>query len=291
MAGGDTGLERVVYAHLDRDALDLQLSPSRSAKDAIGVLQRHEQDTARLWDDPALETIRDVACGPAADGLEAWLDIVRPAGEGPFPCLAFIHGGFWQEGSKAGSGFASRDLAERGWATALIGYTLTPQARLPEIVAEIAQAVLHLHDNAADLKIDPRRLVLAGHSAGGHLAATILAGLGGDRAAGTVCGAILISGVYDLAPVAASYVNELAGIEPGEVDALSPLLFSPVRDVPVRVLIGADEPDAFQRQSDALHAAWAAYLADVTLSRVAGRDHFDILDTLAGQALAVFAGD
>ena len=293
MTGGGTGPVRVAYAHLGRDPLDLQLSPSRSAKDAVGVLQRHERETARLWGDPALETVRDIAYGPAADGLgeRARLDVVRPAGEGPFPCLAFLHGGFWQEGSKAGSGFASESLAGQGWATALIGYTLTPQARLSEIVAEIAQAVIHLHDNAADLKIDPPRIVLAGHSAGGHLAAAMLAGLGGDSAADAVSGAILVSGVYDLAPVAASYVNDLARIEPDEIDALSPLLYPPVRDVPVRLLIGADEPDVFQRQTDALHAAWAGYLSDMTLQRVAGRDHFDILDELADEAGAAFAED
>lgn len=272
-------------ALLPRTERDRQLSPSLSAKDAKGVLTRHAVETAALWVDPALDCVRDIAYGPAPRNR---LDIVRPAGSGPFPCLAFVHGGFWQEGDKGGSGFAARALARMGWATALIGYTLAPEARLTQIVDEVGQAIAHLHKNAAALRLDPARLVVAGHSAGGHLTAALLTGKAGVDVAGRIAGAVLISGVYDLRPIADSYVNEAVRMDADEARRLSLMDDWPVRDIPVHLLIGADEPAAFQEQTDALHAAWAEALSALTLHRATGRDHFDILDELTDPALPGF---
>lgn len=265
-------------ALLARDERDRQLSPSLSAKDAMGVLTRHVAETGTLWDDPALDCVRDIAFAP---GRRTRLDIVRPKGPGPFPCFAFIHGGFWQEGDKGGSGFAARALARAGWATALIGYTLAPEARLTGIVDEVGQAVTHLKDQAADLRLDPTRLIVGGHSAGGHLTAALICGKAGNAVAEGIAGALLISGVYDLRPIADSYVNVAVGMDADEIHALSVIDSRPRRDIPVHLLIGADEPAAFQEQTDALHAAWAGVLSDLTLRREPGRDHFDILDELA----------
>jgi arylformamidase len=275
----------VPFAHLDRAELDRQLSPSRSAKDPWGVLRRHEVATASLDEADGLRVVRDRAYGPRR---RERLDLFVPDRPGSHPCLAFIHGGFWQEGSKAGSGFAALSLAAAGWACAGIGYTLTPEVRLREIVREAAAAILWLQREAPSYGLDPARLVVAGHSAGGHLAAALVAGLGGEAAAAAVSGAVLVSGVYDLAPVAASYVNDLARIDDAEVRELSPLFARPVRDVPVHLVVGADEPEAFQRQSDALCAAWRPSLSHLTVGRVAGRDHFDVLDELADPATPTF---
>ena len=119
-----------------------------------------------------------------------------------------------------------------------------------------------------------------GHSAGAHLCAAVLAGMAGAEAAQAVAGAVLISGVYDLAPVAASYVNDVVHISPEEVRTLSPLFALPARDVPVHILIGQDEPEAFQVQSQALRQAWTPHLTHLQFSSLPGRDHFDVLDVL-----------
>jgi arylformamidase len=111
----------------------------------------------------------------------------------------------------------------------------------------------------------------------------VLAGMAGAQAAQAaqaVAGAVLISGVYDLAPVAASYVNDVVQISPDEVRTLSPLFALPARDVPVHILIGQDEPAAFQVQSQALRQAWAPHLTRLNFSSLPGRDHFDVLDAL-----------
>ena len=278
----------VPFDHLSRAELDHQLSPSRVAKDFLAVLARHEAQTASLDRDPGLHRIKDIAYG---DLPRLRYDLTlplrcasQPLTGGAMPCLMFVHGGFWQEGSKAGSGFAARACALQGWAHAAVGYTLAPEARLGDIVAEVGQALLALQREGVRYGIDPDRIVIAGHSAGGHLCAAVLAGMAGIEAAEAVRGAVLISGVYDLAPVAASYVNDVVRISQADVPALSPLLAQPQRNAPVHIVVGQQEPDAFQHQSLALRAAWSPWLSRLTFECPPGRDHFDVLDELTRPA-------
>ncbi len=275
----------VSFAHLTRDALDRQFSPSRSAKDPWGVLARHETATAALCHAGGLTIWRDVAY---ADRPGARVDLFVPAGDDVHPCVIYFHGGFWQEGRKDGSGFAAPVLAEHDRALAAVGYTLAPEARLREIVGEAAAVVVRLHQDAASYGLDPARLVVAGHSAGAHLAAALLAGQGGEAAAAAIAGAVLVSGVYDLAPVAASYVNDRVQMDADEVRDFSPLATVPGRDVPVHVLVGADEPDAFVQQSAALVEAWRPRLSRLTTHTAPGRDHFDVLDELTNPTSPAF---
>ena len=269
----------VDWQHLSRDELNFQLSPSLSAKDAMGVLTRHEAETKAAMADKHLNVRADIAYGPATRNA---YDVYAPAGAtGPLPCFAFIHGGFWQEGSKSGSGFAARAFAANGWVWVGLGYTLCPEIRLGGIVEEIAAALIHLKDNAAGLGIDPSHIVLGGHSAGGHLTAAILSGMGGRDAAAVPEAALAISGVYDLAPIRASYVNDLVGMDDAEVAGLSPLFIRPEHDVPVHILIGGDETAAFQQQSRALGTAWRPHISKLSMTSADGRDHFDILDVLS----------
>lgn len=278
MAHTPSGAAPVSFTHLSRADLDAQLSPSRSAKDPWGVLARHEASTAALDVRTDVRVRRDVVFGPRD---RARLDLVTPATGGPWPCLVWIHGGFWQEGSKAGSCYAAPALAAAGWAVAGVGYTLTPEVRVRDIVAEVAAAIDLLVRDAGVLGLDPQGLVIGGHSAGAHVAAAILTGCGGEAVAGALAGAVLVSGVYDLAPIAASYVNDLARLDVTEVADLSPLLQRPGVDVPVHLVVGAQEPDMFRRQSQALCVAWTPFLSHLTFHSASGRDHFDVLDELA----------
>ncbi len=272
----------VPFDHLSRLELDWQLSPSRSARDAAGILERHRAETAALAGAPGIRSTLDIAYG---SGPRQKMDLYRPSGPGsPVGCLVFIHGGFWQEGSKAGSGFPARCLAANGWALAAVGYTLAPEASLVAIVDEAALALSTIARRAGELGLDRDRIVLAGHSAGAHLAAAILTGMGGRHADQLAARAVLISGVYDLAPIAASYVNHALGLDPADIAARSPLHRRPLKDLPVRLLIGSEETEAFHAQTDGLHAAWGKDLADLALLPVPGCDHFDILDQLCDPA-------
>ena len=267
----------IPYSHLSRSELDWQLSPSQSARDPVGVLQRHQVETEQLVTTPGVYSTLDIAYGPRP---RQKMDLYQPESIGIVGCLVFLHGGFWQEGSKAGAGFPARCLTANNWAYVGVGYTLTPEASLAAIVDEAALAVSTLQRRADEFGLDSDRIVLAGHSAGAHLVAAILAGLGGEHAAQLPVSAVLISGVYDLAPIAASYVNDAVGLDAVDAAKLSPLYGLPLKDVPIRLLIGSEETEAFHAQTRALHAAWKKHLSHLSLRVVPGCDHFDVLDQL-----------
>ncbi|MFV0492184.1 MAG: alpha/beta hydrolase [Pseudorhodobacter sp.] len=275
----------IIWETLSRDALDLQLSPSNFAKDIQEVLHRHEEITVTLKDDRNLHVCRDITYGAAA---QERFDLVTPQGQGPFPCLVFIHGGFWMEGSRTGSGFAAQTLALNGWANALIGYSLAPGATLAEIVAEISAALEYLADHAIELNIDPDYIVIAGHSAGAYLAAAMITGLGSQKAAQVAAGALLISGVYDIAPLTGSYIGEVVDFGPPPWITLSPIYHQPLRDIPIHILVGADEPDHFMRHSRMLHEYWGPARDGMELHVAPCRDHFDVLDELSDAGSASF---
>ena len=286
-------VSEIPFHSLDRASLDAQLSPSRFAKAPMEVLNGHVDQTEKLVSNTNLVCQLDVAYG--GDPRQR-MDVYRPRqlaksmeqiNQAPLPCLIFIHGGFWQEGSKAGSGFTVEKLADRGWAQMSMGYRLAPQVGLEDIVQDIASGLKKTIELADQFGIDRNRLVIAGHSAGAQLAAAILCGLGEVDPAtiDAIHGLILVSGVYDLNPIAASYVNDLVGMDATDIANFSPLFYQPLKNIPVHMLIGEDEPAAFTQQSQALYQAWEPLIEQIDLDTLAGCDHFDILDEIINSPL------
>ena len=265
---------------LSREARDFELSPSRSAKDAAGVIDRHIRQTRQALTSTRHQVFSDLQYGQSrTQRLDLFVPATKPCTARP--CVLFLHGGFWQEGTKDGSGFAAQMFTQLGWAYAAIGYSLTPGATLSDIVGEIHQAVSFVHDRAASYQIDRGSIILVGHSAGAHLAACIVANVLNKAPNYHIAGAVLISGVFDLEPIVRSYVNEKAGISAREVEALSPARHLPAFACAVDLLIGADEPMIFHEQSEALAVKWGAYLDRFSVRLEQNKDHFDILDSLA----------
>ena len=265
---------------LQREELDHQLSPSLWAKDSSGCLEAYQSATAL-----AKRSAKHRFSGniPYGDRPETCIDLYRPLAkrQHAVPCFVFLHGGFWQEGSKDGAGFAAEAFTQHGCAFAAVGYSLTPTVSLTDIVKQIDEAVHFLHQNVDKWGIDSGRLVIGGHSAGAHLAACIITDAMHSGVSDCLAGALLISGVYDLAPIARSYVNDLARMTQEEIDALSPVRLARASHLPIMSLVGAEEPPAFQVHSDALAAAWASGRGDFSFQRVDGKDHFDILGCLS----------
>jgi arylformamidase len=100
---------------------------------------------------------------------------------------------------------------------ALIGYTLAPDATLDQIVAEIFQGIDFLAGQLPDLGGDGSRIVVSGWSAGGHLTSMALS-------YPHVKAAIGISGIYDLEPIRASYLNVKLGLDEAMSRRNSPMM-------------------------------------------------------------------
>ncbi|MFC6790840.1 alpha/beta hydrolase [Methylobacterium komagatae] len=192
-----------------------------------------------------------------------------PAADPKAPCLVFVHGGYWQRNARADFACFAEGLNAAGWAVAMPGYTLAPEASLAAIVAEIGAALDWLRaDGAAHGIVGP--LVLSGWSAGAQLAALHL----GHPA---VTAVLAISGVYDLAPIRETYLNDKLGLTDDEIETLSPLRL-PVTAKPMTLAYGSRELPALVHDARNLHALRAAAHAPGSLLPVPGADHFSILD-------------
>lgn len=143
------------------------------------------------------------AAAPAKQDRQSFDLYLPPAGKDKSPLVAFVHGGgFWSLSDDAlgvGPALAS-DLVAEGVAVALVRYRLSPPARYPDNVDDVARALAHLQGQAGKYGFDADRIYLAGHSAGAHLATLAVLDEKYLRAAGArpPAGVIAVSGVYDL---------------------------------------------------------------------------------------------
>lgn len=203
---------------------------------------------------------------------------VDASSHSPCPLLVFIHGGYWQELSAGESLFAAARCAERGVAFAAVDYTLAPQARLGQIVDECGSAWHWLMSEGPALGIDATRAVVAGSSAGAHLAAMV-AWPHHRRHPSTPAphGTVLVSGIYDLRPLVGTSINAALGLDTAQALENSPLFHPLSGGAPALLCWGAIETDAFKAQSrhfgDALQAAGTV----VSRMEVPQRNHFDVI--------------
>ena len=265
--------------------LNEQYSPSRTAHDFNGSIQSYKAGTDAARAAITGKRHRVLAYGaPLSNRIECFLPRTEGAPGGArkgAPIFAFLHGGWWQELSTDYAAAPAVALTDAGAIYASIGYTLTPAVGLREIVAEVSAALTTIAANATGMGGDPRRIVLAGHSAGAHLAATQLTALAPEAPRYTAAGLLLIGGAYDLGPIAESYVNEKVRMSEADADALSPALLAPLHDVPVKIRVGEEEPEEFHRNAALLLEHWAPSLSAIDSATLSGRDHFDVLDELA----------
>jgi len=193
------------------------------------------------------------------DGPNETLDVF-PAARPGAPVLVFIHGGYWRSLDKADSSFVADALVDAGATVVVPNYALCPSVGIDDIALQCARAVAWTWRHAEEHRGDRRRIVVAGHSAGGHLAAMLLAtparAWGLDRH--PVAGAASISGVHDLRPLTLFSFNVDFRLDDAEAARMSPILVQPATDAPIVVAVGADETSEFLRQAGLLWEAWPA---------------------------------
>ncbi len=206
------------------------------------------------------------------------LDLFCPTGR-PVGLLVFVHGGYWRRfDHRLWSHLAAGPLA-RGWAVAMPGYPLAPEARIAAITRSVAAAIAQ----AAALVPAGVPVHLAGHSAGGHLVVRQVcrdAPLPGAVQA-RIGRVVSISGVHDLRPLLRTAINADLLLDAAAADAESPALLEPVEGARVHVWVGDDERPEFVRQSTLLANIWTGLGADMSQTVAPGRHHFDVIAPLA----------
>lgn len=187
------------------------------------------------------------------------------------PLLVFIHGGYWRALSADECSMWAADALDTGFSFASINYTLAPTAPLERIVGQCRAAMDWLREDAG---LSPARVVVAGSSAGGHLAAMVTTA---NPQPVRCDAAVLLSGVFDLRPLVSTTVNEPLGLTVPDAVRLSPSHVT-VNPIPaVRAFVGDEETDAFKAQTAAYVEKLFNAGVDATAHVVAGRDHFDLI--------------
>ncbi len=229
-----------------------------------------------------LDVVYDEASGQTVD--------IYGVGAEPRPVFVFIHGGYWRMLSKHDSAFMAGMLARHDIATAVVDYRLAPEVSLDEIVREVRAALSFLWKNGRALGIDPERIFVGGSSAGGHLTGAVLAGgWQADFAVpeDVVKGAMPISGLFHLAPIARSFVQDWIKLDDAAVARLSPATNLPSVGCPIVVAYADGEPAGFKRQSTEYDRLWREAGFASRLVEVPGRNHFDVLLDLAADDSAL----
>ncbi len=219
------------------------------------------------------------------------LDLFRAAQ--PRGSLLFIHGGYWRSLDKSSHSFVAGPLVDRGVSVAVMNYDLCPAVGISDIVVQCREAVAWLARHGREHGMPTGRLVVAGHSAGGHLAAMLFAtdwskyGLQADvLAAGAA-----ISGVFDLEPlVLVSFINTDLRLDTATARAMSPVRLSTRVEAPLLLAVGAAETGEFIRQSQLQWDAWPACHPPHSSGPllVPDRHHFSVLSDLGDPTSELF---
>ena len=260
------------------DWFNTQYNNRARVADAAALLGRWAQASALVREQTPC--VLDIPYGAGAlETLDVFTTDVAKA-----PILVFIHGGYWRSFDKADHSFLASAFTDAGVMVVMPNYSLCPTVAMERIPLQLVQALAWLWRHAADHGGDPNRIVLVGHSAGGHLAAMLNCcdwkAVAADLPRHLVKGAMSISGVHDLAPLRQTPIVQCdLALDALSVRRLSPIHF-PAPDAPTYALVGGAESEEFRRQTRLLRQAWGRRAVPVC-EELPGRNHFDILHDLA----------
>lgn len=222
---------------------------------------------------------------PYGSGERYRYDLFR-AGDAKAPLAVYIHGGYWQRGDRKDYSFVAQALNAAGIDVALPSYSLCPTVSVMDIVAELRLCL------AAIWQKTRKHPVVTGHSAGGHLAAAMVAS-DWSKVAGVpadlVRAGVAISGVFDVAPLIPTSINDLVRFDAQSARAASPLLWpAPPKKRTLVAAVGGDESSEFLRQSREIAQAWARAGLETECLVVPGTNHFTVVNELTKPASALF---
>jgi arylformamidase len=216
---------------------------------------------------------RSLSYGP---GVRNSIDFFAGNNEGPV--VVFIHGGYWQALDGSFFSHLARGLNARGVSVAIPGYDLCPAVTVDDIIEQMRMATREL----ARLG---RSLVISGHSAGGHLAACMLAtewtAYDASLPPDLVIAAYAISGLFDLGPLVETSINNALHLDHATARAASPLFWNaPVRGS-LDAVVGGNESAEYFRQSRTVVERWGAAGVATRFGVVPNANHFTAIAPLA----------
>jgi arylformamidase len=211
--------------------------------------------------------------------LRQFIDLFSPRPGVVAPLALFIHGGYWRSLDPSLFSHMARGLNAHGVAVAVVGYDLCPEVTIAEIIDQIRHACLFLWLRTG------QRMMIYGHSAGGHLAGAMVAtdwqALYPKAPPDLVPAAYSISGLFDLTPLVGLAMAQDLRLDEAEARRVSPLFWPAPKDRAFDAIVGGLESSEFLRQSRVVADSWGKAGAQTRYEAVAGMNHFTVIDALA----------
>jgi arylformamidase len=224
-----------------------------------------------------------IGYGPSSRRI---IDLFPAKDDDKAPLAMFIHGGYWRSLEPSMFSQMAAGPNARGVTVAVVGYDLCPHVSVADIIEQMRAACLTLWRKRR------QRICVYGHSAGGHLAACMVAqdwkAFASDAPADLVPAAYSISGVFDLLPMVHVSQNQDLRLDEAEARRVSPLYWRVPAGRNLDAVVGALESSEFLRQSKAIAEAWRS-AALTRYEEIAGTNHFTVVDPLGNPDSAMTA--
>lgn len=263
------------WRQFSQTELDTQYNARATVSDIEAELKAYRDLSLPMY--TQLHCLRAMPYGSHPDET---LDLFPVPDQPDAPLFVFIHGGYWRALTTQDSVFMAQQLVSQGIAVASINYTLSPAASLAHIVAQCEQALAWLHHQAPQHGVRASRAVVAGSSAGGHLAAMLMTP---DCLArhniqpSWLKGGILVSGLFDLAPIQQTLPNAWLQLTNDDVQQLSPMQHLPDASMDVHIVFAEKDTAEFKRQSTEFAEVCERNGNRVCVYEVANTNHFNII--------------
>ena len=223
---------------------------------------------------------------PYGESPRQFIDLFLPAAGENAPLAVFIHGGYWRAMDPSFYSHMARGLNERGFAVGVVGYDLCPIVTIADIIEQVRRACASLWQRFN------RRMLVSGHSAGGHLAAAMVATdwqkLWPKVPSDLVPVGYAISGVFDLTPLTKTSMNQDFRLDDAEARRISPIFWTVPAGRTLDAAVGDLESSEFKRQSRSMTDAWQQAKAETRYAELPG-NHFTVIDALADPKNAMVA--
>lgn len=275
-----------VYMNYDREALYAQYNNRAKVPDFASFGKAWTDRTAAFHARKPKAHF-DVAYG---SGPRQRIDIYLPDAADA-PLLAWIHGGYWQWNDKEPLGFLAEPFLEAGIAFANIEYTLCPQTDFAGLVGDVRGALAHLWREAGRHGYRRDSLHVSGHSAGGHLTATMATtdwpAFAADLPSDLVASAMPVSGIFDLEPIRLTPIGDPLGLDPGLAVAWSPMFMPARTGARLAIAVGGTEGPEFHRQAEEFATHWRGHGHEAKVLSLPGENHFSIVERVADRDSAL----